>query len=512
MTVSRITLLAACFLFLTCNLSPAFAQQPGDALLVPGLVLGLRHNVNQQVETQSNYTVLFSAPAGAAVRHVEGGDLGAPLHRGYEWWMVRDEPRGNPAVWKLPPGVVLGLKHSANQARENITVFGHNPCSGPQALPGFRRYVGGDLGAPSGQGYCWYESTGEDFSNWGVLERLPRWAVVGLKHSRNQPDKKLRWMGKTYDPADRSIAPPPGFARRSGGDLGAPAGHGYFWYEKTTGPEIVVKPQLRHRLARSLLITQGDNLVLDRDRDYLVDSLENELAGVFRPCFVFDSDENARRPHEPVTLFRVYPLDIANPAAPRILIKWLFLFRVDGGYGPNASSVCKDAHEGDNDDALYELGSQDGGITWTLLRASLSFKGLEWPTNSRLEVYDITHPVIYLSAGKHHEYFNRDYDHNDSRYTEWGCNDDVNGQGARILADLQSVDGTATNNVGEFHSHPAPVFVNDLSRYFPGHQAWGTGKFYEVDPLLCKWLPTCQTSGSTQKGNPAGTPRKTQQR
>lgn len=512
MRVSRILLLAVLALTLMFHPRPATAQQPGDTLLIPGLVMGLRHNLNQQLEAPNRYMAFFSAPDGTPVVHLAGGDLGAPLHRGYEWWMIRDNPRSSPAAWRLPPGVILGLKHSLNQADEPITVFGHDPCRGPRAPAGLERYTGGDLGAPSGQGYCWYESTGDGFRDWSVVERLPRWTVVGLKHSKNQPAKKLRWMGKTYDPAAASVDPPPGFTRRCGGDLGAPAGHGFCWYEKATGPEIVVKPRLEHRLARSLLIAQGDDLNLDRDRDYLVDDLENDLAGVFSPFFVFDKDERARQSHEPVTLFRVYPLDLADPSRPRIGIKWLFLFRHDGGYGPNASTACKDAHEGDNDDALYELGSEDGGRTWTLSRVGLSFKGLEWPANSRLEVHNVTHPVIYLSAGKHHEYFNRDYDHSNSRYSEWGCNDDVNGEGDRLPAKLQSLSGSTYNNVGEFHSHPQPFFVNDLGRYFPGHQAWGAGKFYEVDPLLCKWLPSCPSSGPVRIGEPAGSGKRTQRR
>ena len=35
--------------------------------------------------------------------------------------------------------------------------------------------------------------------NWS-LDPLPRWTVVGLKHSINQQDKKLTWQGAVLDP------------------------------------------------------------------------------------------------------------------------------------------------------------------------------------------------------------------------------------------------------------------------------------------------------------------------
>jgi hypothetical protein len=129
-----------------------------------------------------------------------------------------------------------------------------------------------------------------------------------------------------------------------------------------------------------------------------------------------------------------------------ITIKWIFLFRQDGGYGPD--SWCFDDHPGDNDDAYYSLTSEDGGVTWTISSVGLSFKGVQWPVAYRMEVFDVTHPIIYMSASKHHEYFTRDNDHDDSVYSDWGCNDDVNGLGRRFLVDLQSLSSEG-NNVGE---------------------------------------------------------------
>jgi len=63
------------------------------------------------------------------------------------------------------------------------------------------------------------------------------------------------------------------------------------------------------------------------------------------------------------------------------------------------------------------------------------------------------HPFIYMSASKHHEYFTRDWDENDSLYSKWGCNDDVNGGGIRILVNLWSLQSGVGNNMGEPEAH-----------------------------------------------------------
>jgi hypothetical protein len=492
----------------------AIIEFPGGMLpqpisLIPGLVLGLRHNLNQERESANKYIVFFSASANAPVKRMDGGDLGAPLHRGYEWWMVQDDSHSD--SWKLPQGVVLGLKHSQNQKNAGITVFGHDPHSGPNFFSGFKKQNGGDLGAPSGVGYYWYESTGEGFNDWTIVDKLPNWTVIGLKHSINQRDKKISWQGKIYDPANPKIAPPSGFMRIAGGDLGAPRGEGYCWYEKVTGPELIVKPLLQVKLKQSLIVQQPADTSIDRDHDGLVDTLEGELANAFRPYIIFDSAESARQEFEPVTLFQVRPVNLLDKSKLRIGIMWVFLFRNDGGYGPD--SFCRDAHEGDNDSAYYELESNDEGVTWTLCRACLSSKGIEWPLNSRLEVYDLTHPIIYMSAGKHHEYFTRDNDHCDSRYSDWYCNDDVNGLGHRVLVDLHSIGKVQPkfkglyNNVGEpgFHGFP---FVNDLSPYYPEQSAWGTHNFYDVGPNYTNWMPKIQVGGGGSATSTTQPPKK----
>jgi hypothetical protein len=163
---------------------------------VPSLVLGLRHNPNQVNP--------FIGPLRDDILRWQGGDIGAPAGSGYTWFSTPDEPGTDPGVWaqKIPPGVVLGLMHSLNQPAAGITAFGYSASNGPNSLPGFDRIHGGDIGAPAGEGFYWYESTGDGFSDWeNIDEVLPWWAVVGLKHTVNQPGESaaeeapLEWPG-----------------------------------------------------------------------------------------------------------------------------------------------------------------------------------------------------------------------------------------------------------------------------------------------------------------------------
>ena len=202
--------------------------QSAEPCGVSKMIVDLRHDINFPPE-----------PNLKGLPRLEGGDEGAPSGKGFSWSMLT--PTRTPDQFKLPAGIVFGLKHSMHQAKaDDIKVLGYEPVKGPSALHGFRKETGGDWNAPKGQGFYWYETTGEGFTDadWATIDSLnllPKGAVIGLKNSRNQPKKKLTWKGKVYDPADKSIAPPEGFARRFGGDLGLPAGQGFFWYEKTVG-------------------------------------------------------------------------------------------------------------------------------------------------------------------------------------------------------------------------------------------------------------------------------------
>jgi hypothetical protein len=468
-----------------------------DPLSLPGLVMGLEHNSNNTQPVNGKYPIMYSSLSGHV--HYDGGDRGAPNHRGYEWWgNVDPDPVYSPSpsayAGLIPPGVVVALRHNGNQPRPAnpaplsfATAFGYDAPTGPASFPGFTRQVGGDLGAPSGVGYFWYESTGAGFTNWANVDSiLPMYTVVGLKHSSNQASKKLVWNGVVYDPV-QNLPAPPGFRRVVGGDLGAPNGVGYFWYEKTTGPERVTRPTLERTLSRNLFLQPGETRQMDKDNDRLVDYVENDLADWFAPYAVFDSEESGRRDNEPYGIFRVTPLSNS-----KIRVRYVPLFIQDGGYGP--SSWCDDSHPGDNDTIDYDLETYNGGTTWKVTRVNPGFKGINWPGNSRLEVYMGHAPIVYQSGSKHHQYLTRDNDEHNSPYSDYACNDDVNGLGHRgVLWTKNAFPGPVFHNVGEPGAHPATDFTNALAGPFGGpfvgHSVWDGDGFYDVGPNKDKFHP-----------------------
>src|SRR6266498_2287934 len=114
-------------------------------------------------------------------------------------------------------------------------------------------------------------------------------------------------------------------------------------------------------LGEALFVSEKKDLGRDHDLDGLKDDLEFELADHFKPHIIFDSDEANRLPGEPVTLFQVRPIGCTGVGCPgtyRLLVKYGFLFRRDGGYGE--SSDCWDDHNGDNQPATFQFDSGDG--------------------------------------------------------------------------------------------------------------------------------------------------------
>ncbi len=321
-----------------------------------------------------------------------------------------------------------------------------------------------------------------------------------------------------------------------------------------------------------------DDAKFDHDGDGLRDDLEYKLAEAFKPLLVFDSHEKNRRTDEPRTLFQVRPgglkadegcigflearislekrcISIVAGLSTQVYgsgfkdddgcigkgceapwsvrIRYLFLFQRDGGYGP--ASDCVNAHNGDNEQADVQLESDDGQ-NWRPISAHI----LDWESPAsavqwvkQKEGERENHPVIYMSAHKHHTYLDTSYDGEDSLYSEWGCNENVNGAGARIWPDLISpLADKRPNNAGEpeLHSYerlriwekPKPgyyldtaepsgftavlVFRSDLpeAKYFiddldtdgyPGEKAWSFKPFagglkYEgvTHPNAIKWM------------------------
>jgi len=256
----------------------------------------------------------------------------------------------------------------------------------------------------------------------------------------------------------------------------APGGEGDDEIATTRQPYTVVGQGSINTGYWSLLSTyQGP---YDKDSDALDDWEELSVADAFRPYLKFDDSEHARQGFEPITIFQVRPLENRTDTA-TVRIKYIFLFKDDGGYGP--SSWCDNSHPGDNDNMFVDITSTDGGYTWSLDRVNVGAD--EWPTNDNLERYDSTHPVVYMSGSKHHQYLNTYYDGKNSAYSSYACNDDVNGLGAQFLPDVNSV-GTLSyigNNVGEPEAHPTNYFIDNLGAYFPNQSVWGEQDFYGSD-------------------------------
>lgn len=243
-------------------------------------------------------------------------------------------------------------------------------------------------------------------------------------------------------------------------------------------------------LERTLLArTTAEAENRDRDRDGLIDDLENQLAQACRPYLVFDHTEDARARLEPVTLFQVRPLDLGHYGRLRIGIAWILLYSRDGGYP--TSTWCRGPHAGDIETARYELVSHDGGTSWDIMAVDLGDRQtLGWRAGAPgLATYGY-HPVLTVSAGTHHLFFSSAYDRQASPYSRRGCPEAADGKGAFVMPDLRSLSLSGFNNVGESKDHPSPPFVDTLARIFPSQSAWGEGAFLDEQAGLIsdRWM------------------------
>jgi hypothetical protein len=228
-------------------------------------------------------------------------------------------------------------------------------------------------------------------------------------------------------------------------------------------------------LSRSIL---ARDLSEDADRDGLADAVEGELADAFRPFLIFDSRENARRPDEPVVAFQVRPVGCVGPrpkcgpAPIAVHILYNTIWRQDGGYV--ISRFCRDDHKGDIQVVGVRAESYDDGRTFRL--SAVENWGFVWP-KADARFLAGTHPWIYLSGGKHHQYFDAAIDGKPSAYSAWSCREAMDGKGEFKLAELKGP-GARWNNVGEPESHPSSAFVDDLGPYgYPGESAWDARHF-----------------------------------
>lgn len=226
----------------------------------------------------------------------------------------------------------------------------------------------------------------------------------------------------------------------------------------------------------------------DRDIDYLDDEMENLLADHFKPYYIFDSNEAHTQPYEPITLFQVRPKDCVGSGcgAWSVVIQYVFLWASDGGYG--ASSDCSDAHDGDNQGITVTIDTTDDGRTFTMNgrravslgddghRAQPQMPGVWTSGTGGVSFF----PYVFFASHKHHQYESPWNDEKDSIYSDYGCNDDVDGNGAHRWACIKgdcSPGDLAYNNVGEPEAHPSADFFSGLSRWYSGESAWRTAPF-----------------------------------
>lgn len=265
---------------------------------------------------------------------------------------------------------------------------------------------------------------------------------------------------------------------------------------QTTAPAAVV-------LSREIYATAAPQLVWDNDGDLLLDSLEDELASKVVPYLQWSRWENARRPIEAVTLFQVRPSGCIGPSCPLVQatssrpayrsgieIRFGFVWARDGGYYGSKSGGCGNDHLGDTLGMTMQLVSMDG-VRWHLVQID-SWK-MRWPRNSAIFMSGLggsstTHIRLYVSAGKHHPFFDTAYNDVDSPYSDWWCNDLVDGGGPLTVPPL--VTGGLTHNVGE-KKHHGSYFTNNLSVFgWPNDEAWGSSPFLGTDdtsPLHDFW-------------------------
>jgi len=254
----------AIFLAAFVAVGPRVAEaQELTAERYPGLVLGLRPQASQE-----SVPLPFKRPpsTAATTRNIEGGDQGASDGQGLTWYMVSDYDPANTCnvYWAPPPGVVVGLRHSINNDGQQISMYGYEASlrSPQQICSLLTRMDGGDSGAPTREGFFWYENRGHDYYDPMEvgMDVLPRGTVFCLRHTAHQnsgtlatcsvggseyssieADKRLRQAHQSGD--SQSIQEtlkqwvPAGFKLMQAPDLGAERGDGYVWFEKVAGPE-----------------------------------------------------------------------------------------------------------------------------------------------------------------------------------------------------------------------------------------------------------------------------------
>lgn len=251
---------------------------------------------------------------------------------------------------------------------------------------------------------------------------------------------------------------------------------------------------------------------LDEDHDGLDDHIENVIAKCFAPYLRFDSNENHLEEHsylpgdtEPVALYTVEPTDKHNQT---VSLEWVLVFDEDGGFELTTGAAGYNSHMGDTQwldmrvkleqlpdlsweahlemvhptDAFWEEGTpgpDDDQVKCADFEGTVGLAGylgahaivppLPDPLASlrgractpstghegHLELTDTGHPVVYVSAGKHHTFLHaqneypwmREYLHDPilPDITLFGQYDRALGDGKQILSKTETASGQPLN-------------------------------------------------------------------
>ncbi len=233
----------------------------------------------------------------------------------------------------------------------------------------------------------------------------------------------------------------------------------------------------------------------DQDGNGLDDEVEREIAACVAPAIVFDSAEQHVLPGEPHALFT------ANAeSATEIRLRYVYLFRYDGGPTLSGGLCANDSHPGDTQPATLKVKISKALSGW--------YAEPVFSLDGHSEFYG-THPKIYATAGKHHfKGAPGMYE-----YSIGGCDDRADGLGEIVIpgglgGSLGHIPALIPKQVDLFTVHGAPltplvggawsnacrwiedgIFApatgfqsNNLGNLgYPGQYVTGS-EFYDVDP------------------------------
>ncbi len=240
----------------------------------------------------------------------------------------------------------------------------------------------------------------------------------------------------------------------------------------TTSPDTPLPEAIV--LSDVLYIRSVPQQYYDRDKDFLNDSREEELAAMAAPFLQFSRWENVGTPD---TLFQVHPIGCTGPqcSSHQVEIRYGFIWQSDGGYYGSKSGGCDNSkwHGGDVLGVSVRLRSSDG-LTWIISGVGswiMRFPDIGASFAAGLDGKN-THLRLFVSAGKHHPFFDTSFNDEDSPYSDWWCNDLIDDGGTLHVPELQH------HNVGEKEHHSPTV---------AGYEPWNTARYRQTNPLSDFW-------------------------